>query len=268
MGNAEQCDAWAAADAYELYMGRWSRRLAVAFIERLSAAADLAWVDVGCGTGALSAAILDLSNPASLLAIDPSVAFVEHARTVIHDRRASFAVGAAHGLPAGDGTIDVVASSLAYNFFPDRSSALTEFLRVLKPGGLFAFTVWDYPTGGPAFIDAFWQAAAALDPEAAALDEAVRFQFCSEPSLVEELAGAGLAGVRVEALAIPTSFSDFDDLWVPFTLGAGPAPGYVAGLDPGRVDALRQRLSSDIAERGGVASLRATAWMGRGVRAR
>ncbi len=241
--------------------------MAVVFIARPGADADLAWVDIGCGTGVLSAAVLDLSAPAALLAIDPSVAFVEHARIAIDDARATFAVGAADELPAGDGTIDIVVSSLAYNFFPDRTRALAEIKRVLKTGGVFAFTVWDYPAGGAVFVDAFWKAAAALDPEARTLDEAVRFPFCSGPTLVEELEEAGFASVEVESLAIPTSFTDFEDLWMPFTLGAGPAPGYVAGLDPGRVEALRHRLSRDIAEHGGVGSLQATAWMGRGARA-
>lgn len=266
MGNAEVYDAWSAADAYERYMGRWSRRLAISFIDRLDAAADLAWLDVGCGTGALSAAVLDLTAPASLVAIDPSPGFVEHAAKVIDDGRARFVVGVAEELPVGDTSVDVVVSSLAYNFVRDRGRALAEVLRVLKPGGRFAFTVWDYPMGGVGFIDVFWKAAAALDPQVATLDEALRFPFCHDGSLADELEGAGFAGISVDSVVIDTTFSDFEDMWIPFTLGSGPAPGYVAGLDSGHVDALRQRLRSEVEERGGLAGLQARAWMGRGSR--
>jgi ubiquinone/menaquinone biosynthesis C-methylase UbiE len=231
MGSVEQYDAWSAALSYERYMGRWSRRLAVPFVDRLGMPVALDWLEVGCGTGALSTVVLDLAAPASLVGIDPSPGFVEYATSVIDDRRARFVVGVAEELPMGDATADVVVSSLAYNFVPDRRRALAEILRVLKPGGSFAFTVWDYPTGGVEFIDALWKAAAALDPWAATLDEAVRFPFCHRGPLADELTAGGFSDVSVVTLVIDTPFSDFEDIWLPFTLGAGPAPGYVGGLD-------------------------------------
>lgn len=80
-------DKWAAGEAYEAFMGRWSRRLAERSVEWLGVEHDLTWLDVGCGTGALAAAICSVTNPASVVACDPSGSFVEHATVRMSDPR-------------------------------------------------------------------------------------------------------------------------------------------------------------------------------------
>lgn len=258
-------DAWQAGDAYESYMGRWSRQIAPAFLAWLGAPKDLAWLEVGCGTGALSAAILARCAPRSLTAVDLSEGFVAKARASVADPRADFAVGDAQALTLETASRDVAVSALMLNFVPDRAKALAEMQRVVRPGGTVAFYVWDYPGGGVAFMRAFWTAATALDPAARDLTEDRRFPFCTREGLTELADTAGLAAVECRAIEAPSVFRDFDDFWHPFTLGAGPAPGYCANLAP----EARQRLEAKLRDslpRGadGSIPLKLRAWAVRG----
>jgi SAM-dependent methyltransferase len=242
MVDSARHDAWQAGESYDAYMGRWSRRLAPRFLARLAAAPGLDWLDVGCGTGALSEARLAGCAPRSLLGIDASAGFVAHAAATLADPRADFRVGDAGALPVDPASRDVVVSALLLNFLPDRAAALAGMRRAARPGGRVAFYVWDYPGGGVGFLHAFWSAAAALDPAAADLDEARRFPFCAPDALTAEAATAGLLAIDCVALETASVFRDFDDLWRPFTLGAGPAPGYCASLAPAARDRLRDTL--------------------------
>lgn len=235
-------DAWAAGDAYDQYMGRWSRRIAPLFLDWLGAPKQARWLDIGCGTGALSTAILQRCEPQSVQGIDPSEGFVAQARINVSDPRASFRVGDAQALNANDASADVAVSALAINFIPDKTKALAEIARVTRPGGVAAFYVWDYPGGGVEFMRAFWTAAAALDAGAAELTEDKRFPFCTREGLLDLAAQAGWRAAESAALEASCVFKNFDDFWRPFTLGAGPAPGYCASLAPDARERLRQRL--------------------------
>jgi SAM-dependent methyltransferase len=126
-------DAWQAGESYDGYMGRWSRQLAPRFLDWLGVPDRLDWLDVGCGTGALSGAILARCNPKSLVAIDPSQGFIATARRNVSDQRAEFRVGDAQSLPVEPVSRDVIASALALNFVPDRHLALAEMRRVSPP---------------------------------------------------------------------------------------------------------------------------------------
>jgi SAM-dependent methyltransferase len=152
-------------------MGRWSRRIAPHVLDWLGRPDGLDWMDVGCGTGALSAAIVGRCSPRSVIGIDPSDGFVATARSMVPDRRADFLVGDAQALPAAAASRDIVASALMLNFVPDKPRALAEMKRVVRPGGMIAFYVWDYPGGGIELIREFWDAAIALDAAASALAE-------------------------------------------------------------------------------------------------
>lgn len=266
MGDKNLHDAWSAGDSYEIYMGRWSRKIAAAFLDWLDAPAGADWLDIGCGTGALSQSVLERCRPSSLLGVDPSEGFVGHIRRTTRDDRARFEVAGAEALPLGDARVDVAASALVLNFVPDRVAALREMQRVVRPGGLVAFYVWDYPGGGMGFIDLFWKAAAALDASAEALDEAGRFPFCTRDGLAELCKSAGIGNAVVEPVEIPTVFPTFEDFWLPFTLGAGPAPGYVAKLDEAGQAGLQRELKSRVGA-GGPVDLRARAWAAKALRA-
>lgn len=246
MAETSRHDAWQAGDSYDAYMGRWSRRIAPRFLDWLGAAGGLDWLDVGCGTGALSAAILARGDPKSLIAIDPSEGFVARARASLPDARADFQLGDAQALALPPASRDIVVSALALNFVPDKAKALAEMKRVARPGGTVAFYVWDYPGGGIAFMRAFWNAAVALDPAAADLTEDKRFPYCTPEGLAAMVRGAGLAEVDGAPIEVPTVFIDFEDYWRPFTLGAGPAPGYCASLDGERRERLKEKLEATL----------------------
>ena len=261
MADVSRHDAWQAGDRYEAYMGRWSRQLAPRFLDWLKAAEGLDWLDVGCGTGALSAAILTRCNPKSLVSIDQSEGFVATARATVQDPRAGFRIGDAQALALDAASRDVVASALVLNFVPDRPKALAEMKRVARPGGTIGFYVWDYPGGGMEIMRAFWNAATALDPAAGDLAEDKRFPFCTPHGLTALMKEAGLMRIECVSIELPTVFRDFDDYWRPFTLGAGPAPGYCASLAP----EARQRLSEKLRESlpraaDGSIPLKARAW--------
>lgn len=259
-------DAWQAGDAYDRYMGRWSRKLAPRFLDWLNPLRGLDWLEVGCGTGALTEAVLAQGAPHSLIAVEPSEGFLALARSRLADSHVRFLQGSAEALPVETASCDIAVSGLMLNFVPDRAQALAEMRRALRPGGTLAFYVWDYPGGGVPFMRAFWTAATALDPQAAELTEDRRFPFCTAPGLTDLARAAGLDAVACAAITTPCLFRDFDDLWQPFTLGAGPAPGYCASLPPEARERLRERLraSLPIAADGSIA-LELRAWAVRGV---
>ncbi len=259
MSANSEFDSWSAGQNYEHYMGRWSRKVAAEFLQWLSAPAEADWLEIGCGTGALTNAILTSAAPSSILAIDQSPDFIAHAKASTYDSRADFKVATAHELPLPDSSTDVVTSALVLNFVPDKQLALREMLRVLRPGGLLSFYVWDYPGGGMGFIDVFWKAAAEVDPGAAELDENARFPFCTKVGLGQLCADVGLENVDISAIETETVFADFDAFWHPFTLGAGPAPGYCMSLPESDRLKLKDRLAANLGTDGPVV-LKARAW--------
>jgi len=256
---------WGRGDPYEQYVGRWSRRVAPQFLEWLGAAEELDWVDVGCGTGALTAAILAGCAPASVVGVDPADGFVAAARERLGDR-ARFLVGDAAGLPLPDASADAVVSALVLNFVPEPRAAIEEALRVARPGGTVAAYVWDY-AGRMDLMRRFWDAAAALDPSASGLDEGGRFPLARPDALATLFGAVGCAEVATTAIDIPTVFADFDDYWTPFLGGQGPAPAYAMSLEATAREALRARLEETLPrEADGSIALMARAWAVRGVR--
>lgn len=261
----EPADNWTAGDAYERYMGRWSRPLARTFVAWLGVPAGARWLDVGCGTGALACAICELADPAAVTACDPSDSFVAHARKTLRDARVSFVVAGAEALPGDLGSFDCVVSGLALNFMADPARAVALMKGRLRRGGVLAASVWNY-RDGIEFLRCFWDEAVALDRAAADLDEGHRFPLCRPEPLSALFAEAGLHEVATGVLEIPTRFQDFDDFWTPFLRGTGPAPSYAASLPPAGRERLRARLASRLKrEPDGSISLKARAWAVRGV---
>ena len=262
MASERVTDTWAHGDAYERYVGRWSRRVAPAFLDWLDLPGGLRWVDVGCGTGALSSAILDLASPSSVIGVEPSAGFLGTAREHLGDR-VTFHQAGAEELPVADGSADAVVSGLVLNFVPDHARALREAARVAS-GGTVAAYVWDYAEGME-FMRMFWDAAADVDPAAAELDEAARFPVATAEGIAAAFAAASLTDVHVASLEIPTVFADFDDLWTPFLGGQGSAPSYVATLDDPIRDAVRDAVRDRVtpAADGSIAMV-ARAWAARG----
>jgi SAM-dependent methyltransferase len=236
------------------------------FVRWLGLPAGRRLLDVGCGTGALSATLLAAADPAEIVGVDLSEGFLAEARARITDPRADFRVGDAGSLPLPDGAFDAVVSGLALNFVPRPDRAAAEFARVAAPGAVVAAYVWDY-ADGMAMMRRFWDAAAELDPVGADVDEGLRFPLCRPEPLRALWTGAGLTDVTVRAVDVPTVFADFDDYWQPFLGGQGPAPAYVATLTDERRRALRDLLHVRLPrDADGSIPLTARAWAVRGAR--
>ncbi len=253
------------AEAYERFMGRWSRRLAPPFIKFAGLKHGDRVLDVGSGTGSLTLAVLQEAPTSRVVGIDPSAAYVAHARTRADAGRATFEEGDAQRLQFPDASFDATLALLVVNFIPDRVAAVREMVRVTRPGGAVAAAVWDYGDGME-MLRAFWDEAAALDPASEKKDER-HMPVCRKGELAALWTAQGLLDVREEPLVIPLNFTSFEDFWSPFRAGQGPAGAYVASLSEGPRRDLEQRLRRRLLGEGGdrAITLNARAWAVRGV---
>jgi SAM-dependent methyltransferase len=240
-GQVDAQDAlFSEADAYEQFMGRWSRSIAPLLVRFAEVRDSHAVLDVGSGTGALAAAVAASAPSATVVGIDPAAAYVASARAKRPSDRLTFEVGDARKLRFEDAAFDRTLSLLVINFIPDPQKALLEMKRVTRHRGTVAAAVWDYGEGME-MLRTFWDAAIALRPGDGAKDER-HMPLCGRGELAAFWRRGGLESVVEEGLTIETRFGSFDDYWIPFTLKQGPAGAYVAGLAPAEREALRLRL--------------------------
>jgi len=265
MNTRSVSDTWERGNPYEQYVGRWSRRVAPLFLSWLDLPPGSRWADIGCGTGALSAAVLDHCSPSYLVGVEPSEGFLNLASQNLGGQ-AAFLLGSSAPLPLSDGEFDVIVSGLVLNFLPDLPAALSEMIRASKPGGTIAAYVWDY-AGRMEIIKLFWDVAVSIDQDASKLHEGLRFPLCNPASLRSAFEIAGLGDVETEALDLRAEFVDFDDYWQPFLGGQGPAPAYVASLPEAKRATLRASLLSKLTSAQNLGfSLSARAWAVRAVK--
>jgi SAM-dependent methyltransferase len=254
-------ERWSGAEAYEPFMGRWSRRLASAALTWLAPEAGQRWLDVGCGTGAVSEAVVTDAAPASLVGVDQSEAYVSAAGARVADARARFEVGDAGSLPLPDGSVDHAVSGLVLNFVPDARAAVGEMRRVLATGGRVSAWVWDY-ADGMQMLRVFWDAVIEEHPPSADLDEGARFPVCAPGGLRRLFTGSGLTDVVDGEVTIPMVFTDFDDYWQPFLGGQGPASAYLLALPEERLDRLRDLVRAALpTDPDGTIRISARAWI-------
>lgn len=255
---------WAAGEHYEDFMGRWSRQLAPKFLSWLQIPTGAHWLDVGCGTGALTNAICALASPASVVGCDPSEAFIEHARRRSNDARVTFVHSGVGALPRHADGYGSVTSLLALNFFPDVEASIVEMRDLAVRGGTVSACVWDY-AGRMDFLRLFWDAAIEVDANARGLDEGRRFPICHPQALVALFRRGGLHQVSCEPLEIPTPYASFDEFWDSFLGGTGPAPSYVASLSAAARERLARKLKETVPlQSDGSIDLIARAWAVRG----
>ncbi|HEX5557348.1 MAG TPA: class I SAM-dependent methyltransferase [Gaiellales bacterium] len=222
------------ADAYDRFMGRYSAPLAPQLADLAGVSAGQRALDVGCGSGMLTGELVGRLGAGSVAAVDPSERFVDAVRgrfPGVDVRR-----GTAEELPFGDGEFDAALSQLVVHFMRDPVAGLREMVRVTRPGGAVAASVWDL-AGGRAPISPFWRAAVALDPGA-------RHEMAVAGGSAGHLEGlfaeAGLEDVRGAEQPSVVEHPTFEDWWEPFTLGIGPVGAFVGRLGPDRVDELRE----------------------------
>lgn len=237
---ASEQGMFSAGEAYERFMGRWSRQIAPLLVKFAEVHDGPPVLDIGSGTGALSAAVAAEAPSSRVLGIEPSEPYVAFARSRHGSRLVGFEVGDAQHLRLPSASFDSTLSLLVVNFIPDPDKALDEMVRVTRPGGLVGAAVWDYGDGMD-MLRVFWDEAIKLDPSNDSRDER-HMPLCRRGDLAALWRRHGLTRVSETALTIRTPFRSFEDYWGPFLEKQGPAGAYVAQLSPERRDGLRRRL--------------------------
>jgi SAM-dependent methyltransferase len=245
------------ADAYDRHIGRYGPALAAGLIAEAGVEPGSRALDVGCGPGALTAALAGLLGTDHVAAVDPSEPFAKACASRLPGVRVE--VATAEALPFPDRSFDAALSQLVVNFMTDAPAGVGEMRRVTRPGGTVAAAVWDYAEG-MTLLRRFWDAAVALDAAAAPLDEGRSMPYCRPDELGRLWRDTGLEDVRTGELAVEAGYEGFDDLWQPLESGVAPSGAYAAGLAPER----RERLRGELRRRLGVADepfrLTARAW--------
>jgi SAM-dependent methyltransferase len=249
---------------YETFMGRWSRRMAPAYVAFAGVKSGDRVLDVGTGTGSLAAAVEAATTSGEITGVDPSEGFIGYAKKSARSGRVRFEVGDAQALQFKDASFDQTMALLVMNFVPDHQKAIGEMRRVTRPQGVVSACVWDY-NAGMEMLRFFWDEVVALDPAMAPRDER-NMKLSREGQLGELWKKAGLVNVQEKALVIEQPFASFDDYWGSFLKGAGPGGAYVVSLtDDGRRQLetrMRKRLLGD--RQDGAFTLKARAWCVRG----
>lgn len=241
-------------------MGRWSLLLAHEFLQWLDLPAGLRWLDVCCGSGVITEAIVERNAPASVVGIDVSPQQINFARQHRCKPSVTFQTGDAMSMPFPDATFEVVVCGLGLNYVPNPVQALKEFCRAGTPGGTIAVYLWDYAHGAR-FLREFWDAAIAVDHDAAAFDQARRFPMCAPEAMQDLFELAKLENPSLHALEIVTRFASFDDYWQPLLAGQGSAPNFLATRDEKIQAAISERLRAALPTDGdGKIELPARAW--------
>jgi ubiquinone/menaquinone biosynthesis C-methylase UbiE len=248
-----------AGDKYDRFMGRYSRELAPQFIEFAGVESGMAVVDVGCGPGALTERLVERVGAKHIAAADPSEPFV--AAATERAPGADVRLAAAEELPWEDDRFDAALSQLVVNFMRGADTGVSEMRRVVRPGGVVAACTWSYGEDME-MLRGFWDAARRLD--SGAPDEGSTMRYRSVEELDELWRRVELSEVRTEHLRVETTYTDFDDLWEPFTFGVGPAGTYLAKLSPEQREQVRTELFNRLGEPSGPFTLSATACAVRG----
>jgi SAM-dependent methyltransferase len=223
---ADSTIAFDDAQAYEHFMGRWSRAIGTAFLEWLAPPQGAHWLDVGCGTGVFTELLLDTCAPATIAAIDPAPSQIDYARQRLSARSVDVRVGDARQMPFADDAFDIVASALAINFVPDAMRALSEMSRVCRPGGYVAGYVWDFAGGHSAAWPlrlGFRQLGVAMPPIPGTDDTGIE-------ALHALFANAGLEAVGTRSIEVALTFPTFEDYWRSQTPAFAPQGMIVASL--------------------------------------
>ncbi|MBW7966632.1 class I SAM-dependent methyltransferase [Bradyrhizobium sp. BR 10261] len=219
------------AAGYEQLMGRWSRRLAPLFIDFTGVADGERILDLGCGSGSLTFALVKAADLAEIDAVDYSPVFVEEVIRRNTNPRIKVRQADACALPFERGAFDRALALLVLHFVPEAGKAVAEMRRVVRPGGVVAATVWDHLGGMPG-MRMMVDTVAALGESGRELRRRYCFQPMMQPGeLRRTFAEQGLVDIAEMELMIRMDYQDFADYWAPIAAGEGPLGKYVAALD-------------------------------------
>jgi SAM-dependent methyltransferase len=248
----------APAQAYDLFIGRYSRELARALIDAAGVRPGESALDVGCGPGGLTAELAAVLGAERVAAADPSAPFAEACRARVPGARVE--VAPAEALPFEDGAFDHALAQLVVNFMSDAAAGVREMARVTRAGGVVSAAVWDY-AGEMTLLRRFWDAAVALDPAAAELDEGRCMAYCTPDELAGLWSAAGLQDVAVTEAVVGADYDNFAALWSPLEAGVGPSGAYVLSLTLEDRAAFRDEVRRRLDASDGPFRLSARAWI-------
>jgi len=252
--------------AYELFLGRWSRRLAIPLLEFAGFPEDGSLLDVGCATGSVANAMARKWPGRRIVGADIAAPYVAFARSQAASDQIAFEVADAIQLPHGDASFDGAVAQLVLNFVADPVAAMRELQRVISPGGHLVAAVWDF-RGGLVFQRIFWDTAAGLDAGAAvARDKLFSGPLALPDGLPRLFEAAGLDRIEQTSITIRMDFANFDDYWQPLCGGQGPVGTYLTRLAPDLRAWIAQAVAAAYQSGApdGPRSLTATAWATRG----
>ena len=252
----------AAAEHYDRHVGRYTRELARSLMAHAGVRPGQSALDVGCGPGALATELAAILGPDSVCAVDPSPSFVEACRQRLPGMDVRVAV--AEQLPFDDDSFDHSLAQLVVNFMANAIAGVSDMARVTRPGGRVSAATWDY-ADGMTFLRHFWDAALAVDPAAAVVDEGLTMRYCTPDELGTLLSDSGLTDVRVSSAQPSAMYENFADLWTPIEGSIGPSGVYVASLPDDRRAALRIEFQRLLGIGDAPFSLSARAWIASGV---
>jgi SAM-dependent methyltransferase len=241
-------------EAYDNFMGRYSRELAPVFADYAGVSSGTA-VDVGCGSGVLTEELAARLGAENVAAADPSPLAEACAARV---PGADVQTAAAESLPWPDASFDAALAQLVLHFLDDPVVGLVEMSRVTRPGGTVAANTWNFSQ--MLLVGTFWQAARAVVPGT----PGERPELQSLEAFGDLAKQAGLEDVDAAPLNVSSRYESFDELWGSFQRGVGPAGDFCASLDPETGAALREEYRRRLGEPQGSFSLTAQAWALRG----
>jgi ubiquinone/menaquinone biosynthesis C-methylase UbiE len=224
--------------AYERLMGRWSRLAGDQFLDWLGMLQGLRWLDVGCGNGAFTEAIIAKAAPAEVTGVDPSEGQLAYARTRPGTKSAQFRQADAQALPFAHKSFDAAIMALVITFVPDPLKAAREMVRVVRPGGCVATYMWDIPGGGLPLdpIHKAMHAMGMVTPVPPGTDAA------RESNMRAVWENAGLQSVETRVIRIQVSYADFDDFWASNGVPVGPAGTAISKMSPAQQEELKSVL--------------------------
>jgi SAM-dependent methyltransferase len=233
-------EKWDNTQGYEMYVGRWSSLLSIDFVNWLNARSNLKWLEIGCGTGALTKAIAEKCTPSYLLAIDKSDSYIEKAKENVNSGNVSFLNIDINSCPLNE-KFHYITSGLVLNFVPKFGDMLRKLMNNLEPGGEISSFVWDYG-GHYQPMRHFWNAACEIIPGSEKFDAGRNFDICTKENLIRLFEGIGLNDIQFTTIERIATFQNFDDYWLPIISAQGSVTEFISTLKEAEKEKLKEHL--------------------------